>query len=177
MRTGNPPLVVVTGSPQESVVRLVNEVVALIRGGTPPGNVLIMYGDQVDRGRLHDQLTRQLGDAAVWWMNHPLQKYAPHMPSDRSPLRMAHVRTATGLEAKTVFLLGVESLLLDPSDDARTPRRLLLLNRKNKRQLYMAMTRAAYHLAIFTSEPPPASLGTLFCFEARTEAPSSQRQP
>jgi superfamily I DNA/RNA helicase len=160
MDPGEPPVLVYTDSPQDSVDRAVNELIERARASTPLAAMLVVYGDNVPRRTLYEKLTAQLGSQAVWWLNKPDQKKRPP-PGTHDHLRMAYVDTATGLEAANVILLGVEDLL---ADWAPTPHPLPAREEgpENTRKLYMALTRAGQRLVLLSSRRLPAPIERLF---------------
>ena len=164
MQEGKPPQVLFAASPRDAIDRLVNELVVLTRGGLALHDVLVLHGDQIDGALLHGALKRRLGAERVWWMNHPDQKRAPPAGTHGTPLRLASVRTATGLESRVVFLLGMEALWSAVCDSSVPA--TLGGETSRQRLLYMAMTRAAQTLVLVTFERPPALRPPLFALES-----------
>ncbi len=163
MEPGEPPLVIYTASPQDSVERASNEVMMLAqRRQLPLGGMLLVYGDGIPKEDLYRQLTQRLAPPAVWWLNHPQQKKGPPPGGADDHLRLAHVSTATGLEGAVVFLLGVENLFSreapsDPPTEAAAAQ-----HEANARKLYMAMTRAAQRLILLSCRPLPPAMERWF---------------
>ncbi len=160
MDAGTPPLLVYTDSAQDSVDRLVNELVAVTaRGRVPLHAVLVLYGDHVNKPSLHRRLTSRFGRDQVWWFNEKSQKREPPQGYGRDYLRMAYVDTATGLEAAVVFLVGMEPLFRDASTGADPSAGL---REDHARKLYMAMTRAGQRLVLLSSQRLPHAVERWF---------------
>lgn len=157
MEPGVPPMLIPVDSPQDAVDRLVNELQATLAANTfALDDVLVIYGEKVQKRLLYDSLCRCVGAESVWWFNK--DKKAPPHGHDRSYLRMANLDTATGLEAGVVFLIGVENLLEaagQPRSDDETASAEI---EESTRKLYMAMTRAAMYLVLLSSRQLPASV-------------------
>lgn len=163
MPEGPEPILMYTHSPQDAVDRLVNEVTKAHRGDhVPLPAMLIIFGEKIDRNLLYNQLCWEFSMNSLWWFNKEDQKKAPVDGYGKEYLRMTSVGSATGLEGGIVFLLGIEELfgdvrLLDLSEDEREE-----LHEKNRRMLFMAMTRAGHQLVFIASQPLPAEMEKLF---------------
>ncbi len=163
MDDGVAPLLVYTDSPQDSIDRLVNELVAAAGpGGVPLHRLLVVAGDRVNRRGLYERLNKVF-DGAVWWFNEKSQKRMPPQGRDADMLRMAYLDTATGLEASIVFLVGIESVMRDDRvGSARVTASATVDREERLRKLYMAMTRAAQRLVLLSCETLPPRLEALF---------------
>lgn len=163
MAEGRPPLLIRTDARQDSVERVVNEVVAARDdAGLPLAGMLVVYGNAVAGADLYRLLCRRLGRRAVWWFNETDQRRAP--PSDASDdvLRMAYLDSATGLEGAVVFLVGAEELLARVAPlDLPDAERAQWLD-ASARKLYMAMTRAGERLVVVSTQAVPAPLDEVF---------------
>jgi hypothetical protein len=155
MEAGVEPMLIRTDSPQDSVDRLVNELETNISENVfGLGDVLVIYGEKVQKQLLYERLKQRFGDNSVWWLNKDRKEPPDGYKHDY--LRIANLETATGLEAHIVFLIGVEDLLsghlsIDhEGDDPATVREA------RARKLYMAMTRAGHYLVVLSSQRLPA---------------------
>jgi superfamily I DNA/RNA helicase len=163
MAAGKPPVLVYTDSPQDAMDRVVNEVAAIAAAGRLSLNeLLVIYGDNAAKVGLYNALCRRLGTDSVWWFNEKNQKRQPPQGYGPDYLRMAYLDTATGLEARVVFLLGIEALWFTGerpglSEEAQAQRR-----EDNARRLYMAMTRAKQRLVLVSARQLEPSMERLF---------------
>ncbi|GAB2862898.1 hypothetical protein GCM10027277_34370 [Pseudoduganella ginsengisoli] len=156
MEPGVKPALVYTDSPQDAVDRLVNELGACVQDGRfALSDLLVIYGDQVQKTLLYGRLCQRFGAGSVWWLNKSDQRKAPPGGVRRSHLRLANLDTATGLEAGVVFLIGVEKLLA-------VGRYAGVDLEENARKLYMAMTRAGLRLVVISSERVQDSIRDAF---------------
>lgn len=163
METGARPMLVYAATPQDAVDRLVNELGAWLGPGTVPlGAALVIYGPGVNKAALYGQLAQRFGSRRVWWFNEKDQKRRPPGGFGQDCLRMAYLDTATGLEAATVFLIGMEPLFREPAAPGLSPAEQAKRREENARKLYMAMTRAGQRLVLLASQPLPPALERLF---------------
>jgi hypothetical protein len=163
MEPGVKPMLVYTDSPQDSVDRLVNELSANIEERTMAlGDLLVIYGENVQKALLYDRLCRRFGADSVWWLNKKEHRKAPPKGCERDYLRLANLETATGLEAGVVFLIGMENLL-SGSDTPSLGKEVQAAEvEENARKLYMAMTRAGQYLILLSSQRVPAFIEDSF---------------
>jgi hypothetical protein len=159
MEPGLAPILIRTGSPQDSVDRLVNELSASVRErAVALGELLVIYGENVQKGLLYERLCRQFGAENIWWLNRKEHRKAPPDGYEKDYLRLANLETATGLEAAVVFLIGMENLLSDGETPGLGKEEQAALTEENARKLYMAMTRAGQRLILLSSEPVRAAI-------------------
>jgi superfamily I DNA/RNA helicase len=165
MEQGVPPILIRSGSPQDAVDRVANEIAALAqRRQLPLSAFLVIYGNGVPKRLLYDRLVQELDESRVWWLNK--DKKMPPAGYGPDYLRLANLETATGLEAEVVFLLGMESLLAGPAPDEILDEILKTKLEADARKLYMAMTRASRRLVLVSTAPVPASAESLFVLVA-----------
>lgn len=163
MDAGVRPNLIYTDSPQDSMDRAVNEVAVINATGEIPLNALLLiYGKNVQKFDLYEQLCDRVGMDKVWWLNHKDQKKEPPRGSGKDNLRMVSLDTATGLEGGIVFLIGVEDLLVGGevpglSEEEKSGRR-----EERARKLYMGMTRAGQRLVLVSSQKIPAAMERRF---------------
>ncbi|MDR0380037.1 MAG: AAA family ATPase [Candidatus Accumulibacter sp.] len=163
MEPGVTPILIRTDSPQDSVDRLVNELSACLQEQTVAlGDLLVIYGEKAQKRLLYEQLRKRFGADDIWWFNKKEHRKAPPHGYEKEYLRLANLETATGLEAGTVFLIGMENLLSDGEVSGLGKEDRAATAEKNARKLYMAMTRAGQHLILLSSEPVRASIGEGF---------------
>lgn len=157
METGVKPLLIHIDSPQDAVDRLVNELSASIQEHTLAlGDLLVIYGENVQKALLYNRLCKQFGVDNVWWFNKKEQRKAPPKGCERDYLRLANLETATGLEAGVVFLIGMENLLADGQMPGLDQEEQAAVAEEQARKLYMAMTRAGQRLVLLSSQRLPA---------------------
>jgi hypothetical protein len=161
MDEGHRPQLVYADTTQDAIDRLVNELQAQARE-IPLDAFLVIYGEHTIKSALYAQLQRRFGSRRVWWFNEHSQKKEPPGGDDGNPLRLANLETATGLEGRVVFLIGVDRLFR-PADgivisDAEAADR----REDDARRLYMAMTRAAQRLVMIACERLPPQIEALF---------------
>jgi hypothetical protein len=146
---GLPPVVVALRSEQDELLRVVNEVRALLAGGAKLEHILMIHADWQGAQRVLERLQMEFGVARV---AHPREG------SDPDRMRVCQIDSATGLESPIVFLLGTHRLLeaegsLRIAEEERAER-----VRNTTRRLYMAMTRAGQRLVLTYVGEPPAFL-------------------
>lgn len=155
MPAGLKPVLIYTGSTQDSMDRLANELSAVFADADLPLNTaLVIYGDNVPKLALHRQLQKRFGEGRVWWFNEKHQKKAPPGGLGHDCLRMVYLETATGLEAPLVFLIGIERLWAALQQAER--------REENARKLYMAMTRAGQRLVVLSTQRLVPAMERLF---------------
>ena len=167
MEAGQPPLLIEVDTPQDAVDQIGSEVAAALHGDArlPSSALLVIYGDNVNRTALLNELSRRVGADHLWWLNDEEHKKVPPHGYGRDYLRVAYLDTATGLEAVVVFLVGFERLLAgwregasaDGGDGAQDAAR-----EAQARKLYMAMTRAGQRLVLVSSQRAPDEVGRVF---------------
>lgn len=158
MTPGQPPLLIISDSPQDAVSQLCNE----IRDGSnqlaiPLSSMLVVYGPGVSERLLETRLGEALGTGRLWNLSTGLST-----PQAADYLRLARLDTATGLEANSVFLIGLEPLLARGFENAAGATGKAKEIEESARKLYMAMTRAGQRLIVVNSQPIPATLARLF---------------
>jgi len=160
MEPGTSPMLIYTDSPQDSVDRLVNELSANIQEGTLAlGDVLVIYGEKVQKSLLYDRLCKSFGSDSIWWFNK--DKKEPPSGCQRDYLRLANLETATGLEAGIVFLIGVENLF-EEGASGQDHEEQIATQEECARKLYMAMTRAGQYLILLSSQRIPNDMEPAF---------------
>ena len=162
MDAGTQPILLYVDSPQDAIERLANELAAIYdTQNAPLSATLVIYGDNVPKGALHERLNRY-ADGHVWWFNEVAQKKLPPRGYGHDYLRMANIDTATGLEGAFVFLLGVEHLFLDALLPGISEDEHAANLEERARKLYMAMTRAGQRVVVISSQRLPAAMERLF---------------
>ncbi len=148
---GEPPVLLPAASGHDAITRVVREI-AQLRERAPQlaGSVLVLHADSFATGSLVSALRAKLGSEAVADLNNsrdpqPAQPYCS----------VTNCMAATGLEAAVVFLLGIDGLLQCESDPRLDASARAELAADHTRLLYMACTRAARRLVIFSSHWPP----------------------
>ena len=169
---GEAPWVIATASAQDSLVAAARAVAHLLQQSPGlAGHVLLLHANSHATGDLVAVLRRHLGADQVTDLGDARQP-APAAPC----CAVSNLNAATGLEAAAVFLLGIDQLLASEADprldaDARTE-----LAADHTRLLYMAATRAARRLVIFS--PTPAVTEWLLGIGAvRAEDPPGRLKP
>lgn len=142
---GEPPTVLAGYSAQDAIARVKEKIAELQEKFQHlAGQVLVLHADSSATKNVLTTLRAGLGDEAVADLN----GRTPQPPHQFCSI--SNLKAATGLEAAVVFLLGVDGLLekeADPrlDDDSRAE-----LSATHTRLLYMACTRAARRLVIFS---------------------------
>lgn len=163
MDEGGMPLLLRADAVQDSVDRLVNEIVAIRRETRLPlASMLVVHGSGVQGEVLRARLSAKLGWRAVWAFNEPSQRRAPRQGAERDLLRIASVDSATGLEAAVVFLVGVEDLLDGVPPVGMPDSEKAQWADTQVRKLYMAMTRAGRQLVVVSTRSLPPRLRQFF---------------
>jgi superfamily I DNA/RNA helicase len=156
METGVKPLLIHTDSPQDAVDRLVNELSASVRERIIGlDDLLVIYGENVQKALLYHRLCKEFGEDGVWWLNKKEHRKAPPKGYEREYLRLASLETATGLEASIVFLVGMENLFSSGKIPDLGEEEQIAMAEENARKLYMAMTRAGQRLILLSSQRIP----------------------
>lgn len=146
---GEPPILLPAVSGHDAVARVVREIVEL-RECSPhlSGSVLVLHADSFATGGLVGALRTKLGGEYVADLN-------SRNPQPEKPFcSVSNCMAATGLEAAVVFLLGIDGLLEGEADPRLDKNARAELAADNTRLLYMACTRAARRLVIFSSRWP-----------------------
>jgi hypothetical protein len=165
MEPGVNPLLIYTDSPQDSVDRLVNELSANVQERIVMlDNLLVIYGENIQKMLLYDRLCERFGADSVWWFNKKEYRKIPPNGYGREYLRMANLETATGLEAAVVFLIGMENLFNSPVPGLGKEEQVAVAE-ENARKFYMAMTRAGQKLILLSSQRIPAFIEDSFTLE------------
>jgi UvrD-like helicase C-terminal domain len=134
--------------------------------------LLVIYGDRANKAALHRSLQRVCGAGKVWWFNERTQKKGPPGGPDKDYLRLASLQTATGLEAHTVFLIGLDNLFF-PVAPSRDSGEENARREDNARKVYMAMTRAGRRLVLISRARLPAEIEALFDLADPAESPAA----
>lgn len=157
MGAGTSPRLIYTDSPQDSIDRLINELSAAVGGGTVTlADILVIYGDKVQKSLLYGRLCKRFSADSVWWLNKDQYRKKPPAGYGRDYLRLANLETATGLEGAIVFLIGIEGILYDGEMPGIGKEERVAVAEENARKFYMAMTRAGQHLILLSSQRVPA---------------------
>jgi superfamily I DNA/RNA helicase len=140
MPSGATPVLLPLTSYQDEIVRVVSEIVALLKRGTPRNDILVLHANGQGVSDLIKAIDRRLGRGVA--LN-------PKYSHPGNYIRVTTVNAGTGLEAPIVFLVGLRQLFeeeqsLRLSDEDREA--LILAN---TRKIYMAATRAGQRL-VFT---------------------------
>lgn len=146
---GEPPILLPAVSGHDALSRVVREV-AELRERSPhlSGSVLILHADSFATGGLVSALRARLGKENVADLN-------ARNPQPAEPFcSVSNCMAATGLEAAVVFLLGVDGLLESEADPRLDENARAELAADHTRLLYMACTRAARRMVIFSSRWP-----------------------
>jgi superfamily I DNA/RNA helicase len=163
MEAGVKPVLVYTDSPQDSVDRLVNELSVNVEKQTIAlDDLLVIYGENVQKALLYSRLCKRFGADSVWWFNKKEHRKTPPNGYEQTYLRMANLETATGLEAAVVFLIGLENLLSDSPIPNLDQEEQAVMVEENARKFYMAMTRAGQRLFLLSSQRIPACIADCF---------------
>jgi hypothetical protein len=163
MEPGVKPVLVYTGSPQDSVDKLVNELSTHVQEQTIAlDDLLIICGEKAQKALLYSRLRKQFGANSIWWFNKKEHRKEPPNGYEQAYLRMANLETATGLEAAAVFLIGMENLFSDSPTPDLGPEEQAIAMEENARKLYMAMTRAGQKLFLLSSQRIPMCIADCF---------------
>lgn len=128
------------------------------------GDLLVIYGENVQKALLYDRLCRRFGADSVWWLNKKEHRKAPPKGCEGGTICAWQILEATtGLEAGVVFLIGMENLL-SGSDTPSLGKEVQAAEVEgNTRKLYMAaMTRAGQYLILLSSQRVPAFIEDSF---------------
>ena len=112
-------------------------------------HILVIEADPSKAFALTNTLQGKLGPNSV----RDMQAKSNH-PPPASPLCLASsLHAATGLEATSVILLGLDSLLQKEKDPTLSPEDRTELTGVHTRLIYVALTRAVCRLSIVTQKP------------------------
>ena len=144
--TGLAPTIIPTSTEQDTHTQLINEFKSLASkmvANKPTTSILILHANSKQLLALQRTLARKLP-----------QLHFHNTKSGPAPqqcfAQFSTLNAATGLEASVVFLLGIDSLLHKESSPLLVTDEQDDLITQNTRQLYMAFTRAAQKLIIFS---------------------------
>jgi superfamily I DNA/RNA helicase len=145
---GDKPMVVRLSARQDELARVANEIAACLRGGIPPGDILVIVAGENRFPQCLAALTGVLGENLV---------EDAREESSHGRVRLCGINAATGLEAPVVFLVGIADLIAAESDYRLKEEARAELIRDNTRRIYMAATRAARKLVVtWTGSTSPA---------------------
>jgi hypothetical protein len=146
---GEMPFLLSAASGHDAVARVVREI-ADLRDRLPhlAGSILVLHADSFATGGLVSALRAKLGEEAVADLNSRSRQHSEPFCS------VSNLMAATGLEAAVVFLLGIDGLFEQEADPRLDESARAELAADHTRLLYMACTRAARRLVIFSSRWP-----------------------
>ncbi|MDP0489835.1 MAG: AAA family ATPase [Verrucomicrobiota bacterium JB023] len=110
------------------------------------GNILVIEADSSRLAETRDTLRTELGAGTV----HYLQAKSSERPPDDPCCRLSSLNAATGLEATSVILLGLDTLLEKEGDPTLSAEAAAELRHSQTRLIYVALTRAIARLSIVT---------------------------
>jgi len=160
MDSGEPPVLIISASPQDAITQLCNEIKAHTETlNTPLSNILLVYGKGISEPMLTKKLGQTVGEQYLWNLS---TDQVPPKNRSEGHLRIARLDTATGLEAHVVFLIGLESLISRGLSSTLSNSGKTKDLEQSARKLYMAMTRAGHRLILINSESVPEKFASLF---------------
>lgn len=112
------------------------------------GQILVIEADSLKSFTLKSQLERHLGPHTVRNLQAKSDDPQPGLPLCLT----SSLQAATGLEAPSVILLGLDSLLEKENDPTLTPETAAELRAAQTRLIYVALTRAVGRLSIITTQ-------------------------
>ena len=136
------PVILICGSPQDAITRLVNEIVRLAARDLRPGSVLVMHREYGALETILKRLKRALGEGSAEMLQDVSR------PDPEVLVRLTTMNAGTGLEAPIVFVIGIDELFEREGDPRLSSEERGALRRDHTQQLYMAMTRAARQLVM-----------------------------
>ncbi|MEY3896654.1 MAG: hypothetical protein RLZZ214_2174, partial [Verrucomicrobiota bacterium] len=146
---GELPVLLPAASGHDAVTRVVREIAQLHeRQPHLAGSVLILHADSFATGDLVRALHARLGPEIAADLN------SREPQPEETFCSVSNLMAATGLEAAVVFLLGIDRLLEKEADPRLDESARAELAADHTRLLYMACTRAARRLVIFSSRWP-----------------------
>jgi hypothetical protein len=159
MAAGPPPLAITVRSAQDALLKTANEIGSLVESRhLALSSIMVVYGEKIPKELLYRTLCERVGEDKLWWLNHRDYKKSPPRGHAADYLRMAYVKSVTGMEAPIVFLVGIEDIFWGLRD---SPPRSSAME-ENARLLYMAMTRAGSHLVLVSSQRIPEPFDKIF---------------
>jgi superfamily I DNA/RNA helicase len=131
--------------PQAALRHLADEL-ARLRDASPRlrGHILVLHADSAATRGVTAVLRQKLGQGEVADLDERGD------PPDDPLCAVARCHSATGLEAAVVFLLGIDTLLESEGDPHLDPESRAARAAAHTRLLYMATTRAARRLVIYS---------------------------
>lgn len=136
---GDLPVIIRLPARQDELVRVANEISACLRGGVPPGDILVIVAGENRFSQCLAALSDVLGESLV---------EDAREKSAQGRVRLCGINAATGLEAPVVFVVGIAGLISAEADYGLKDEARAELIRDNTRRIYMAITRAAQKLVM-----------------------------
>ncbi len=143
---GREPSVIYCPTLQDCHLRAAKEIAQLRQNGHPYGQLLVLHTKKYELDQFANLLGKLLDGA------HHLH-FAERGPQPANAFcQLSTINAATGLEASTVFILGIDALLDLESSPLLDNDELQDLHQKHTRQIYMAITRASQNLVIISND-------------------------
>lgn len=166
MQSGPKPILAEAGrAPQDALTCLRRYVKELItKDKCRLYDILIIHGGVIPRKIIYKELAALLDKDSIWDLNHKSSKNEPPKGAEHDYIRIASVDSATGLEARLVFLLGFENLWgrLASTESQNDQSNSEVDREEAIRKMYMAMTRASSQLVLITYEQVPPAIKEIF---------------
>jgi len=156
MTHGALPRIIYCESPQDELVRVVNELLDVVTQRIVPFNqIMILCGDGIDPQRLQDVVEARLGQHTIFNCNDD-----GYWITDR--IKLLTINSCTGMESAVVFVVGAGDLLATTTNIEHSTEERGRLQDELARKLYVAMTRAGQKLVLVSTEKLPAHVEQYF---------------
>jgi len=149
LRNGSRPLLYVATSREQEVQSAVQQIKKLHQSGYEPRDIAIVYRHKGKNDQLFDGLIQRLNDCSVgaYWVTEADEyklQYSTKVPG----VRIITALSSLGLEFKVILILWVQQFANCHATNQE-------LAARERRQLYVAMTRAQEQLYLFGSGNVP----------------------
>ncbi len=158
MEHGSRPQIIYSANFQDEQKRFLNEITdCIVNSKVPLQQIIVLCSEAVNPWSLKSIVEVALGKGSVVNCN-DRNDLAQNL-GDK--IRLMSINSCTGMEAGTIFVLGIGDLLdkannLDLSNEEK-----VVVQQETTRKLYVAMTRAGQKLVLFSTEKLPENVEAL----------------
>jgi len=156
MPHGARPALIYSDTNTDMLDQLISEIERIVvERIVPIEDILILYTGRIYRTTLLKRLKAVVGEKSIWCYK---QSNTPPNGYEKDYLRVSRLEAATGLEAATVFILGIDAITTAHLNMSLNEDEKKETQTESAKKLYMAMTRASQKLIMLSTEKVPNEL-------------------